>query len=109
LFQNSDAPAKEVRPVPVPDHTSPPVLRPGEKAVPSRVLVDLALLDTLLTDSPAESTDRARHITHEAVDQATRTSDNFSTDRLIDTADKYLYQAKENGRNRMEGGLFAKL
>jgi two-component system, chemotaxis family, sensor kinase CheA len=49
LFQNSDTPVKEVQPVPVPDNTSPPVLRPGEKAVPSRVRVDLALLDTLMT------------------------------------------------------------
>jgi two-component system, cell cycle response regulator len=63
----------------------------------------------------------ARHITtHEGVDisitasfgvtclDPDRITDNFSTDRLIDTADKYLYQAKENGRNRMEGGLFSK-
>jgi two-component system cell cycle response regulator len=33
-------------------------------------------------------------------------TDDFSTDRLIDTADHFLYQAKENGRNRMEGGAF---
>ena len=30
----------------------------------------------------------------------------FSMDRFIDMADKYLYQAKENGRNRVEGALF---
>lgn len=30
----------------------------------------------------------------------------FSMDRLIDQADRYLYQAKENGRNRMEGAPF---
>jgi two-component system, cell cycle response regulator len=34
-------------------------------------------------------------------------TDDFSTDRLIDTADHFLYQAKENGRNRMEGGRFS--
>ncbi len=33
--------------------------------------------------------------------------DGCSPDRLIDTADKFLYQAKENGRNRLEGGMFA--
>lgn len=32
--------------------------------------------------------------------------DSCPPDRLIDTADKYLYQAKENGRNRLEGGMF---
>lgn len=33
-------------------------------------------------------------------------TDNFSTDQLIDTADHFLYRAKENGRNRLEGGPF---
>ncbi len=33
-------------------------------------------------------------------------ADDFSTDRLIDKADHFLYQAKENGRNRVEGSLF---